>query len=254
MSGRSFPGWTGPPPAGVVVDLDDTIYPQATYLRGAVSEVGRAAQAAGLDGEAVCRALRSEIHAGSDRNGTIDRALARCAVPPDQAAKITPVLVSAFVGYRPERLPLYEDAGAALAALRTRYPLACLTDGNPVIQRAKLAATGIVDAVDLVVITDELGGRALRKPHPAGLLRIADRFGVRAEDLVVIGDRPSKDIAAAMAVGARSIRVGTGEYAAAGDLPPATVSVPNLVTAASLLCSLVQGPEVRRAPAPQSAR
>lgn len=227
--------WPGPPPAGVVVDLDDTVYPQAAFLYGATRAVGRAAAAAGLDHGALTRALRSELVAGSDRGRTIDRALAACGVDPQRAAELLPMLVAAFSDYRPRRLPMYAGARAALAALRTHYPLACLTDGAPAIQRAKLAAIGVAGLFDAVVITDELGGRAARKPHPGGLLRIAELLGVPAADLVVVGDRPGKDVAIARAVGARSIRVRTGEYVASPDLPRATVVVPNLATAALLL-------------------
>lgn len=227
--------WPGPLPTGVVVDLDDTVYPQASFLYGATRAVGRAAAAAGLDWTALTRALRAELVAGSDQGGTIDRALAACGVPQRRAAELMPALVAAFTDYRPRRLPLYPGARAALTSLRSHYPLACLTDGNPAIQRAKLAATGAAALFDVVVVSDELGGRAARKPHPDGLLAVAQRLGVPAEGLVVIGDRPGKDVAVARAVGARSIRVRTGEYADAADEPRATVVVPNLATAALLL-------------------
>ena len=51
------PPWHGPPPLAVVVDLDDTLYPQAAYLAGAAADVGAAAAAAGLDGDRVHAAL-----------------------------------------------------------------------------------------------------------------------------------------------------------------------------------------------------
>lgn len=228
-------GWTGPPPAAVVVDLDDTVYPQAAYLYGAARAVGRAGAAAGLDQVQLSRALRSELVAGSDTGGTIDRALFACGVPSALAAAVLPDLVAAFTGYRPRRLPLYVGAAAALAALRGRFPLACLTDGNPVIQRAKLAATGVAAVFRTVVITDEWGGRAARKPHPDGLRRVAAALGVAPADMVVVGDRPGKDMAIAAALGARSIRVCTGEYADSPDTPPATAVVADLPAAASLL-------------------
>lgn len=230
--------WPFPPPLGVVVDLDDTVYPQAIYLRGAADAVGAEAAAAGLDGDALAGALCAELLAGSDRGGTIDRALATCDVPPEIAARLVPDLVAAFRGYQPETLPLYPGAAAALAALRDRFRLACLTDGDPDVQRAKLAATGVAEAVHAVVITDELGCRAFRKPHPAGLRRAAALLGVRPDQLVVIGDRPGKDVAVAQAAGARSVRVRTGEYADAPDVPRATASVPDLAAAADLLLAL----------------
>jgi FMN phosphatase YigB (HAD superfamily) len=231
--------WPGPPPLGVVVDLDDTIYPQAAFLRGAAAEVGRAADAAGLDGGALTRALDVELRSGSDRGGTIDRALAAIGVPAERAAAALPGLVAAFLGHRPAQLELYPGARAVLVALGARYPVACLTDGAPAVQWAKLTATGVAEAVDAVVVTDELGGRAFRKPHPAGLLRAAELLGVPAESLVVVGDRPGKDVAVAAAVGARSIRVRTGEYADAPDEPAATLTVPDLAAAAEVLCALV---------------
>ncbi|GAA1637453.1 HAD family hydrolase [Actinoplanes couchii] len=223
------------PPLAVVIDLDDTLFPQASYLYGAARAVGRAGAAAGLDQIRLTRAVRQSLLAGSDRGGTIDAALAAYGIGPDLAVDLIPTLVAAFTGYRPRRLPPYPGALAALAAISARYPVACLTDGNPAIQRAKLAATGLSEAFTTIVITDELGGRTLRKPHPEGLHRAAAALGVPPADLVVIGDRPGKDMAVAAAVGARSIRVRTGEYATAPDTPPPTATAVDLTAAAALL-------------------
>ncbi|WP_122982284.1 HAD family hydrolase [Actinoplanes teichomyceticus] len=230
------------PPAAVVVDLDDTLYPQAAYLYGAARAVGRAGAAAGLDPFRLGRAVRRQLIAGSDRGGTIDRALAAYGLPPDRAGRLVPALVAAFTAYRPRRLPHYPGVPEALTRLRERYRLVCLTDGNPVIQRAKLAATGLSGWFDAVVITDELGGRAARKPDPGGLRHAAGLLGVAPRELVVIGDRPGKDVAVAVALGARSIRVRTGEYAAAPDEPAATAVVADLTAAAALLLCGRGGP------------
>ncbi|MEU8243589.1 HAD family hydrolase [Actinoplanes missouriensis] len=219
----------------IVVDLDDTIYPQAAYLYGAARAVGRAGAAAGLDPVRLGRAVRRQLIAGSDRGRTIDRALLRYGVPAADLPAILPVLVAAFTGYRPRRLPLFPGAAAALDAIAARFPVACLTDGNPVIQRAKLAAVGLDAFFPVVVITDELGGRAVRKPDPAGLREVASRLGVPPAGLVMIGDRPGKDVAVAAALGARSIRVRTGEYTDCPDDPPATAVVADLPAAAGLL-------------------
>ncbi|MDI6097462.1 HAD family hydrolase [Actinoplanes sp. NEAU-A12] len=233
------------PPLAVVVDLDDTLFPQSAYLYGASRAVGRAGAAAGLDQVRLSRAVRRQlvagsdrggaIVAGSDRGGAIDRALAAYGIAPDLAADLIPALVAAFTAYRPRRLPRYPGALAALTAISSRYPVGCLTDGDPVIQRAKLAATGLAHSFATIVITDELGGRTLRKPHPEGLRQVAETLGVRPSDLVVIGDRPARDMAVAAALGARSIRVRTGEYADAPDAPAATACVPDLPSAAALL-------------------
>ena len=241
-------GWTGPPPLAVVVDLDDTLYPQAAYLAGAAAAVGAAAAAAGLDGAAVDAALVAELAAGSDTGGTIDRALLATGVDPAALPALLPRLVAAFTGHVPDRLPTYPGVEAALAALAAAAPLACLTDGAPVIQRAKLAGTGLDQVLPLVVLSDSLGGRAARKPAPAGLLAIAAQLQVPADRLLMIGDRPGKDVAVAAAVGARAIRVRQGEYAGAPDVPAAWAVTDTFPAAAELALSVIAGagPRPRR--------
>jgi putative hydrolase of the HAD superfamily len=221
-------------PLGIVVDLDDTLYPQAGFLAAAAADVSAVAEAAGLDGSAVHTALTAELLAGSDRGGTIDRALLATGVPADRLPELVPLLLAAFAGCRPARLPTYPGVPAALRALADAGPLACLTDGDPAIQAAKLAATGLDRLLPVVVVTDALGGRAFRKPDPAGLLAVADRLEVPAHRLLVIGDRPLKDVAVAAAVGARAIRVRQGEHEAAPDDPAPWAAVNSFPAAAAL--------------------
>jgi putative hydrolase of the HAD superfamily len=150
-----------------------------------------------------------------------------------------PPLVATFTGHTPEQLPTYPGVRAALLALAGTAPLACLTDGHPGIQAAKLAATGLGDLLPLVVVTDALGGRAMRKPHPAGLRALAEQMGVPAGRLLVIGDRPSKDVAVAAAVGARAVRVRQGEYAHAANSPEAWAVTATFPEAAALALAVL---------------
>ena len=234
--------WVGAPPLGVVVDLDDTLYPQAEYLAGAAREVGRAAAALGLDGGAVATALTSCLAAGSDTGGTIDRALLAVGVPEADLPGLVPPLVAAFTGHQPARLAPYPGVEAALRSLLAVAPVGCLTDGNETIQAAKLAATGLGELLPSVLVTDSLGGRAMRKPHPDGLTALAARMGVRADRLLVIGDRPGKDVAVAAAVGARAIRIRQGEYADAPDVPEAWAVVDSFPAAAELATAVLRQP------------
>ena len=235
------PPWEGPPPLGVVVDLDDTLYPQAEYLAGAAEAVGRAATGLGLDGDAVATALAACLAAGSDTGGTIDRALLAVGTPAADLVHLVPGLVAAFTGHEPARLAPYPGVEQALRELGDTALVGCLTDGHPAIQRAKLAATGLQPLLPAVVITDALGGRAVRKPHPAGLTALAAAMGVPAARLLVIGDRPGKDVAVAAAVGARAIRIRQGEYAGAPDVPAAWAVADSFPAAADLAMALVVG-------------
>lgn len=51
----------------------------------------------------------------------------------------------------------------------------------------------------------------LEKPNPAGLKTLMDHYGVRPSEVLVIGDRTSKDVAMAVNAGARSIWAKYGE-------------------------------------------
>jgi len=200
--------------AAVTVDLDDTLYPQAAFLDGAWEAVADAGCDAGIDRGRLLAALLAECARGSDRGSIIDRAVAHVGAP----AVSVPPLVAAFRTYAPPTLPPYPGALEALARLRALVPVACVTDGDPTIQRAKLGALGLERGFDAVVVSDELG-RDRRKPHPAPFLRALDLLGVEAANAVHVGDRPEKDVAGPAAAGMSAIRVRTGEYADA-DVPP----------------------------------
>jgi HAD superfamily hydrolase (TIGR01509 family) len=201
----------------VTFDLDDTLYPQASYLAGAWRAVATALRSTGVGDVAANRlhaALLSIATEGSDRGRIIDRALMACGLSPSWA----PRLVTAFRDHAPATLDLYPGAREALARLRSRVPVGCVTDGDPAIQRAKLRALGLTDAFDAVVLSDELG-RAHRKPDPLPFRRALAALGAAADDAVHVGDRPGKDVAGAAGVGMRAVRVLTGEYAGQPDDP-----------------------------------
>jgi HAD superfamily hydrolase (TIGR01509 family) len=227
---RLLPPLTDLPVAAVTVDLDDTLYPQASFLAAAWARLGVVATGHGLPGADVAAALAEIAAEGSDRGTIIDRALLLVGVAPERLRLVVPPLVEAFTTFRPESLDCYPGVLPALLRLRSRVPLACITDGTPAVQRAKLAALGLSDAFDVVVISDALGGRHLRKPHPAPFRAALARLGCGVEGTVHVGDRPSKDIDGTRRVGMRCVRVLTGEYAgeplgsAAGAEPWLTVT------------------------------
>jgi putative hydrolase of the HAD superfamily len=200
----------------VTVDLDDTLFPQADWLSGAWAAVAAVAEAFGFNRLSFRESLLSFAAEGSDKGCIIDRALIAAGV--DDPAPLLPALVSAFSGWAPSAMMLYPDASDALARLRSAgLGIAIITDGSPQIQRSKLAALGLAGLVDHVVISDEIGGRATRKPSPVPFLRALELCGTTAAGTVHVGDRPAKDVAGAAAAGMRAVRVRTGEYAEIPD-------------------------------------
>ncbi|HEY8729954.1 MAG TPA: UDP-N-acetylglucosamine 2-epimerase (non-hydrolyzing) [Acidothermaceae bacterium] len=223
VSPTESPGLTQPeePIEAVTVDLDDTVFAQADWLLGAWRDVARAGADIGLDHDTFLAALMSVAAEGSDHGGIIDRALRSIDVGEHELAAIVPGLVAVFSTHSPTTLAPYPGFHDALAAVRANVPVACVTDGNPRIQRAKLRSLGLTDAFDVVIYSDELG-REFRKPHSAPFERALRELGVPAARAVHIGDRPGKDVAGAVNAGMRAVRVHTGEYSTIADPADAT--------------------------------
>jgi len=193
--------------AAVCFDLDDTLYPQAEWLQGAWDAVAARAAAAGVDEAAMRVALRDIAAEGSDRGRIIDRALMRVGAAHVPVAP----LVAAFRGCGARDLEPFPGVRAGLERLAVRVPLGLVSDGDPAIQRSKLAALGLADAFRVVVWSDE-HGREHRKPDPLPFVVAAQLLGVDAGEVVYVGDRPDKDVAGAAAAGMVPIRVRTGEW------------------------------------------
>ena len=228
----------------VLFDLDDTLFGQSDWLAGAWEAVATAAATMGVAPAPFLGALTAVAAEGSDRGGIIDRALDAVG-----AAAVAPApLVAVFRSHRPARLDPYPGVFAVLASLRQRVPIGCVTDGDPAIQRGKLAALGLTDAFDVVVLSDELG-REHRKPDPLPFRRAVTALGVDPARTVHVGDRPAKDVVGALAAGCVPVRVRTGEYADQPDDPAPWRAVADVVAAAALLAPLVgPGPRVAGAP------
>lgn len=215
--------------AAVVFDLDDTLYPQSTWLAGAFDRV--AATFDDITRVAVRRALDDAVAAtGSDGGHVIDLALAACGV----AADVAP-LIDVLLAHRPERLEPFPGVVDALAVLRRRLPLGLVTDGDPAAQHAKLDALGLRDLFDVVVVGDE-HGRAWRKPAPHSFLAVAAALDLAPSTLVSVGDHP-KDAAGAVAAGCQSIRVRTGEHGAEADVAPVAADVADVPAAVAAIVS-----------------
>jgi 2-haloacid dehalogenase len=97
------------------------------------------------------------------------------------------------------RTDLMPDAEPVLQALRSRAHLALITNGLTVVQRARLAHSGLGHYFEAVVISDEEG---VSKPDP-GIFRIAfDRMGSPCKDeVLMVGDGLTSDIRGANGFG-----------------------------------------------------
>ncbi len=108
---------------------------------------------------------------------------------------------SAFEAFYQERnqVELFNGVLSTLATLRQRYALYALSNGNADIQRAGLGH----------LFSQQFSAASVgqAKPHPAMFEAALTHAGINADAAVHIGDHPEQDVAAAQAVGMRSIWV-----------------------------------------------
>lgn len=203
--------------SAILLDLDDTLYDEADYLRSGFAVVAERIAALGGHAPAAVLETLAAVERRDGRGRVFDTTLRRLGVAGDLA--FVRRLVTAYRMHRPE-IDLAPGVRRLLARLGARHRLAIVTDGLPSMQRRKIAALDLEPAVDAVVYTWELRAP---KPDPAGFLLALDRLGVAPDRAVVVGDNPRHDIAAARAIGARSIRVRRGRFvdlASLGSAPP----------------------------------
>lgn len=215
----------------LLIDLDDTLYDEASYVRSGMAAVAR--EIAGLPGGAPAaevEALMQEELARNGRGKVFDVVLQRLGLTPQPELIMS--LVETYRDHRPD-IALWPGVREALGDLARDHRLAIVTDGLGLMQRRKVTALGVEALVDAVVYCWELG---LPKPDPRPYLKCMEHLAAIPEQTLVVGDNPAHDMAAARAAGMRSLRVRSGRYA---DQPfralPADAEADSFAAAAPLI-------------------
>lgn len=173
----------------VIFDLDDTLYPEREY----VISCARAAAvfaAAGDENKREEYEKEMEGTVAESPFGVIDR-FCEAHENIDKTE-----LLKAYREHVPE-ISLSSEVKETLTSLKKQgYKLGLLTDGRPVGQRNKIAALGISDVFDEIIITDELDEDLhYRKPDRRAYDMLIASLDVKAEETLVVGDNPKKDFA-----------------------------------------------------------
>lgn len=201
----------------VVFDLDDTLYPEAEFVRGGFRAAGARLDA--LEGRATgAEEVFLDILEREGVSKVFDKGLRALGLPcdPERVAD----LVRAFRGHAPCLRP-FPGVPEMLDRLRVRgFRLGLLSDGPLAVQEAKWKALGIGGRFEVVVFTDALGGRGSWKPSPTGFEAVERLSDLSGRDLVMVGDRPHHDLVPAAARGWRTVRMRwPGAYHAADPDP-----------------------------------
>jgi putative hydrolase of the HAD superfamily len=197
----------------VVLDLDDTLYDEATYVDSGMRAV--AAFLAPRLGDPVAT-LTEELRRVLEQDGrgaVFDSVLAA-------HGSDDPALVAACVDAYRTHVPVLsmrDDVRAMIAALAPYGPY-LVTDGDPGVQQRKVDALGIAPLFAGTYLTWAYGPAA-GKPSLHCFELIRAREDVAWTDLAYVADDPAKDFVALNEVGATTVRVHRGRHAQAEAAP-----------------------------------
>ncbi|MGA2612265.1 MAG: YjjG family noncanonical pyrimidine nucleotidase [Spirochaetia bacterium] len=112
-------------------------------------------------------------------------------------------------------------AREVIEELSRAFPLALVTNGIGMVQRGRLARSGIADRFQTLIISEELG---IAKPDPRFFHAAVKALSIPAGELLCIGDNPASDIE-----GARAAGIDACWYAPKGQPWPGPADPPSIV-------------------------
>lgn len=123
-----------------------------------------------------------------------------------------------------------------LRGFKLRYPLYMVTDGHKIVQQKKVEALGIAHFFRKVMITHRYGIR-YAKPSTYCFELIRKNERCRWEDMIYVGDNPTKDFVNLNPLGVKTVRVSTGVHRNVEAMPgyDAHYSIANLAQLPDIL-------------------
>jgi putative hydrolase of the HAD superfamily len=220
---------------GLIVDLDDTLYPREQFVLGGLAAVARhIAGARNVSADAAFTVLIN-AYDSKERGRELQALCCRFELP----SEVIPELVTVFREHRPS---LWLRPGVVDTLQRLRrdgWRIVILTNGLPAVQASKVAALEVARFVDGVLYAEQfaLGG----KPASATFQAALAQLNVPAHSCICVGDDPMCDIRGGRAAGLRTIRVSRADVTVPSrheadavidrfeDLPSAAHALLNLV-------------------------
>lgn len=216
----------------VMVDLDGTMLDTAADLAAAANMMLRRLGLPGRDPEVIKTYIGKGLVNLVKRclTGTLDLAV---EADPQLMARAMPIYEECYAEVMHQRTRPYPGVVDGLEALQAAgFQMACITNKGEKFTLPLLESTGLRRYFELVICGDTL---PRRKPDPLPLTHACERFGIRPEEMVLIGDSLN-DVQAARAAGCHVLCVpyGYNEGAAVQELDSDGI-VSSLLEASRLL-------------------
>lgn len=166
----------------LVLDLDDTLYAEISYLQSAYDFI---ATQLSTEPKQLSQQMLAHYHAGQDVFAQLTQQYA-----------VDKTTLLDWYRFHPPKLDLYPTVLDTLTAYRASYKYALITDGRSKTQRNKIQALGLIDYLDSIVISEEIGSE---KPSPANYEKVMKDLS--CEQYIYVGDNLKKDFVTAKRLG-----------------------------------------------------
>lgn len=166
----------------LVLDLDDTLYPEISYLHSAYRFIAAKISA---EPEALSTHMLQQYHAGEN---VFEQLVYDYGID-----KIT--LLDWYRFHQPD-ISLYPAVLETLNSYTAEYQYAVITDGRSKTQRNKLYALGLMPYLNSIVISEEIGSE---KPSTANYEKVMQ--DLKCEHYIYVGDNLKKDFVTAKRLG-----------------------------------------------------
>ncbi len=207
----------------LVFDLDDTLFNELDYARSGLQTVaGKIADEVGVKENELTEIFFNAL--AESRSNIFNRVFDEIGVDNNALIK---KCIAMYRTHKPS-IELYPEASKCLQRFAS-WRKFIVTDGNSTAQNSKIVALNLRDNVEHAYITYRYGHK-YTKPSPHCFNLIAKRTKQQPQNIIYIGDNPTKDFVGIRPLGFGTIRVLTGQHKDINLTPKhaADVSIPDL--------------------------
>lgn len=210
----------------VVFDMDDTLYPESSFVLSALADVGRFVE--NKWGYKDFAPTLKKLFLSGEKTNLFQKAAQQNNYPEFQPSQIEELL-KFYRQHQPHSLPWYPDALEVIPQLAQSYSLGLISDGYLPVQPNKAKALDAQKWFKEMIFTEDLG-RIHWKPAPTAFILMMQKFP--GEKFTYVGDNPRKDFIAPRQLGWQSIQIlrPDGQHSTSTDAPcvPADYQIEDL--------------------------
>lgn len=178
-----------------VFDLDDTLYNSTELSTHARRSAIRAMNALGLPAtfDEASQVLSEVVEEyGSNYNYHFDQMLKRLNV---ESSKMKLFIAAGMIAYHDVKFasmrPFHDVIPTFIELRKSEIKICVLSDGNAIKQYEKILRLRLQDFLDDTIISEEVG---IRKPNPKLFELPLQRFKIKPQECIYIGDNYERDI------------------------------------------------------------